>query len=210
MKKTICLLLAGGLVLSSQNVIAQAKKGNSQKAKPAAAPSDAGYMEKMQKAWMAYSTPGESHQHLAKCDGDWKAAVTHWMMPGDEGMKSDGSCTNKMIMGGRYQMTEFKGNFMGMPFEGMGLLAYDNAKKVFISTWVDNMGTGIMNMQGPWDAKTNSITFKGLMVDPMTGKDCKVREIFKMVDDNKQVMEMYAPTPDGKGEFKTMEIVFTR
>lgn len=209
MKKTICLLLAGGLILSTQNVIAQAKKGNSQKAKPAAA-NDAGYMEKMQKAWMAYSTPGEQHKELAKCDGNWKAAVTHWMMPGSEGMKSDGTCTNKMIMGGRYQLTEFKGNFMGMPFEGMGILGYDNAKKVFNNSWVDNMGTGVMTMEGKWDAKTNSITFKGMMVDPMTGKDCKVREIFKMIDDSKQIMEMYAPTPDGKGEFKTMEIVFTR
>jgi hypothetical protein len=52
------------------------------------------------------------------------------------------TCTNTMILGGRYQQSMIKGNMMGMPFEGMGLLGYDNAQKLFYSTWVDNMGTG--------------------------------------------------------------------
>ncbi len=35
---------------------------------------------------------------------------------------------------------------MGMPFEGMGIDGYDNLAKQYVSTWVDNMGTGIMNI----------------------------------------------------------------
>lgn len=27
-----------------------------------------------------------------------------------------------------------------MPFEGISTLGYDNAKKTFFSTWIDNMG----------------------------------------------------------------------
>lgn len=34
-----------------------------------------------------------------------------------------------MIFGGRYQLSNYKGNFMGMPFEGMSIMGYDNAKK---------------------------------------------------------------------------------
>jgi Protein of unknown function (DUF1579) len=46
-----------------------------------------------------------------------------------------------MILGGRYQQSTTKGSFNNMPFEGISLLGYDNAKKVFMNSWVDNMGT---------------------------------------------------------------------
>jgi len=46
------------------------------------------------------------------------------------------------------------------------------------------------------------------MLDPTTGKDCDVKEIYKWVDDNTQQMEMYTVV-NGK-EVKNMEITFTR
>jgi len=42
----------------------------------------------------------------------------------------------------------------------------------------------------------------------MAGKEIPVREDFKLIDDNNQLLEMYM-TQNGK-EFKTMEIKFTR
>ena len=72
------------------------------------------------------------------------------------------------------------------------------------------MGTGMMMMEGTWDEKTKTINFAGKMVDPMTGKYTEAKETFTLVDDNTQVMTMYAPNPDGKGMFKTMEIKFRR
>jgi hypothetical protein len=70
------------------------------------------------------------------------------------------------------------------------------------------MGTGIMTMTGKWDESSKTINFTGTCVDPTTGKEMKVREVFKLVDDNHQTMEMYMTT-DGK-EHKSMEIKFTR
>ena len=40
------------------------------------------------KAWMAYMTPGEMHQMLAKDDGEWNAEITLWMAPGEPPAKS--------------------------------------------------------------------------------------------------------------------------
>jgi hypothetical protein len=94
---------------------------------------------------------------------------------------------------------------MGMPFEGIGTLAYDNAKKEFISTWVDNMGTGVMVLTGNWDEGNKTLSLKGDCTDPGTGKDMQIRETLKVVDDKHQVMEMYMTQAGGK-EFKTMEI----
>lgn len=162
----------------------------------------------MMKAWQSYMTPGDIHKMIAKSDGKWNSEVSMWMKPDSEPTKSKSVCENTMILGGRYQKSVHKGTMMGMPFEGINLLGYDNAKKIFTSIWIDNMGTGIMQMDGTWDEANKSINFKGKSVDPTTGKDIDVREVFKLVDDNNQTMEMYCTT-DGK-EMKTMEIKFSR
>jgi hypothetical protein len=118
--------------------------------------------------------------------------------------KSNATVTNKMILGDRYKESNWKGNMMNMPFEGTATTGYDNAKKMFISTWVDNMGTGIMYMDGTWDDAAKTVTLKGKQTDPMTRNSTDIKETYKIVDDNNQVMEMFL-TVDGK-EFKTMEL----
>ncbi|WP_027378657.1 DUF1579 domain-containing protein [Chryseobacterium daeguense] len=163
------------------------------------------------KAWMDFATPGDMHKMLAKSDGNWTGQTTMWMENGGQPMTSTTEAVNKMVLGGRYQMSEHKGNFMGMPFEGISMLGYDNAKKKFVSSWIDNMGTGIMHMEGEWNASKKSIEFKGKMTDPARPeKDCDVREVFTFVDDNHQTMEMYGPDSKTGKEFKTMEIKYTR
>ena len=165
----------------------------------------------MMKNWTDYMTPGNVHKMMASWDGTWNGEVTMWMAPGQPPMQSTSVTINKMLMDGRYQSSVHKGNIMGMPFEGNGTLAFDNAKKEFISTWIDNMGTGMMVSRGKWDEATKSVTFVGKMVDPSAGNGNEVsfREVFKVIDNDHQVMEMYSPDPSGK-EFKTMEIKFTR
>jgi hypothetical protein len=160
------------------------------------------------KAMMAYSTPGDIHKMLAKSVGSWKEDVTIWMQPGAPPTISSAEATSEMILGGRYLQSKNTGSFMGQPFEGISVMGYDNAKKVFVSSWIDNMGTGIMYMTGTWDPQSKSINFSGTMVDPMAGKDIAVREVFRIVDDNTQVMDMYSVT--GGNEFKNMEIKYTR
>lgn len=161
------------------------------------------------KAWQAYMTPGDMQKMLAKADGNWNGDITMWMSPDAPPTKSKGTCTNKMILGGRYQESISKGAFEGMPFEGRSIIGYDNLKKVFVSCWIDNMGTGMMNLEGKWDEATKTISFTGMMVDPMSGADTKVHENFTWIDNNKQKLEMFIVMPDGK-EMKTMEILYTR
>ena len=156
------------------------------------------------KNWQAYMTPGKEHEMMAKWNGTWTGDMTMWMSPDAPPTKSMGTAKNRMALGGRYQISEHKGNVMGMPFEGLSILAYDNHKKVFINTWIDNMGTGVMTLEGPWDEATKSITLKGKGIDPTSGSEMQVKEVFKIIDDNNQVLEMYIPGPDGK-EYKHME-----
>src|SRR5664279_382053 len=134
------------------------------------------------KAWQNYMTPGDIHKMLAASDGTWNEDITMWMAPGAPPAKSVATAENKMILGGRYQQSTTKGTFNGMPFEGISTLGYDNAKKIFVNSWVDNMGTGIMQLQGPWDPATKTVNLKGTSVDPTTGKDMNVRETITLVD----------------------------
>lgn len=159
------------------------------------------------KAWEAYMTPGEMHKWMSASDGKWDAEITSWMGEGKPPLTSKSSVENKTIMGGRYQESVYKGNMMGMPFEGHSLMGYDNAKKKFVSSWIDNMGTGIMMMEGTYDEATKTVNMSGTMPDA-TGKDVQMREVFKTIDDKHQSMEMYC-TKNGK-EFKTMEIALTK
>jgi hypothetical protein len=160
------------------------------------------------KAWGEYMTPGEMHAMMAKSDGAWNATVISRMTPDAPADTSKATAVNKMIMGGRYQQTNFKGSFGGYPFEGVSTLGYDNAKKKWVSTWMDNMGTGVMVTEGTYDASTKTINFSGTSTDAM-GKECKIRETFTQVDDNNQKMEMYCTYPGGQ-EYKSMEIMYMR
>lgn len=192
--KTLCILFLG---ISYSQTYAQ-NENNPSKQK-----------QSEEKAWMEYMTPGNYHQMLAKADGEWQEQITIWMTPEAVPTKSMATATNKMIMDGRYQYSTHKGSFNGRPFEGLSIMGYDNAKKVFENSWIDNMGTGIMITRGPWNEANKSIELKGSYVDPSSGKEMSVREIMKWVDDNTQTMEMYMVTPEGK-EMKTMEIMLTR
>ncbi len=163
----------------------------------------------MQKAWEAYMTPSEPHQMMAAEVGTWNNDMTFWMAPGAPPEKAISTAEIKMIMGGRYQESNYTGTMMGMPFEGRSTLAFDNTTKEMVSTWIDNMGTGMMVMRGTYDPETKTATFTGKAVDPMTGKEKDVREVYIIVDENTRKMEMYENGPGG-AEFKNMEIVMTR
>jgi len=164
----------------------------------------------MQKAWQAYMTPGEMHKKMAEDVGTWDDELTYWMSPDDKNpTKSKSTSTITMMLNGLYQQSVTKGTAMGQPFEGINTLAYDNAAEEYVSTWVDNMGSGIAVTRGKYDPAIKGINFKGEMMDPVTKKPKKIRQTKEIIDANTQKMEMYDTTADGK-EYKCMEVLSKR
>lgn len=164
----------------------------------------------MMAKWMAYATPGEAHKLLADDAGEWSGESTMWMSADAPPSKTTVNAVNSMILGGRYQQGKHTGCMDGMPFEGISTIGYDNNKKKYMSSWVDNMGTGVMLMEGTYDPATKTVKFSGNCINPMTGKDMKMREEFTIVDNNTRKMVMYSPDMKTGKEFKSMEIVLTR
>lgn len=171
-------------------------------AQPAGGPSEA-----EMKAWMEAATPGEPHKWMAKLAGDWETSMTIF----DPSMgTSEGKGTMKvtMVMDGRYQHSFYKGDFMGAPFEGSGLMGFDNITKKYQSVWADNMSTAMMMSTGDYNKATQELTMTGEFTDPTTMKKLQTREVSKFIDDNRWTMTFFH-TKDGK-EAKVMEINYTR
>src|SRR5690349_20863329 len=76
--------------------------------------------EEVNAAWMKTMNPGEPHAKLAAHAGTWDTVGKFWMKAGEPPMESKGEAKFSMLLGGRVERQEFKGDFMGMPFEGLG------------------------------------------------------------------------------------------
>jgi len=170
---------------------------------------DAGMHNAEMEAMMKAIGPGEPQKKLARMAGDWTFTNRAWMAPGQPPMESSGTMHAELLMGGRYVEHTWKGSFMGMPFEGRGTDGYDNVAKQYVSSWVDNMGTGIMHETGSCDDAVKVCTYTGDVWDPMSGKKSTMKSVITWIDDNNFKNEMYGPGPDGK-EAKMMEIVAKR
>jgi hypothetical protein len=186
------------LALAALSVLAQDKP------KDPAAPG-MGDMEAMQKAM----TPGGPQKKLARLAGDWTFTNKAWMAPDQPPVEASGTMHGELLMGGRYVEHTWKGNFMGMPFEGRGTDGYDNVGKMYVASWLDNMGTGIMHTTGTCDEAVKVCTYAGDVWDPMTGKKSAMKSVITWIDDNNFKNEMYGTMPNGK-EAKMMEIVAKR
>jgi len=163
-------------------------------------------MEKMTKA----ATPGAQHDMMKKWAGEWNAKVKFQTDPSQPWQESQSTSTITMLMDGRYCQEVVSGQMMGAPFNGMGITGYDNVIGKYVSTWIDNMGTGIMTSQGTADASGKVITFVGTTSDPVTGKPSKMRMVTTIADDDHHTLDMYGIPPGGKKEMKTMTIEYTR
>lgn len=173
---------------------------------PAAPSAD---QQAMMEAWMKAATPGDSHKKLEPFVGTFDVKVKSWMEPGAPAMESTGTSEQNWVLGGRYVEQRFKGTFMDQPFEGIGYTGYDNIKKQYTGSWMDNMSTCVMMTKGNMQAGGKEMKFEGSSPDPMTGKDMAMVEKITIASNDRHTMEMWGPAPDGK-MFKMMEIEYMR
>ena len=62
------------------------------------------------------------------------------------------------MFGPFYQVADFSGEFMGMPFQGRATMGYDPIREEWISTWIDTFSPTLQIMRGSYDEATNSVT----------------------------------------------------
>jgi hypothetical protein len=197
MRFTYMVLLSVGLMIPASLAVADEKKQEKQLDHQA-----------MMEMYKKLGTPGEPHKQLASLAGKWSTKTKEWMDPNKPPMESTGTCEEKVLLDGRFLQQECTGNMMGQPFTGIGVTGYDNYTKKYVSTWMSSMGTGIFVMEGTGSADGKTVTLKGGHDDPTQGH-MNHRAMWKFVDANTQVFEMYTLGKEGK-ETKMMEITYTR
>jgi hypothetical protein len=156
-----------------------------------------------------YGPPGPEHKLLEPLVGTWNAKVRCWMDPTQEPQVSDGTLVRKSIMDGRFIKEDFDGKLMGQPFQGLGTVGFDRAKKKFVASWLDSASTAIHLSQGTYDEGTKTWTFRHEDDCPITNKRVRMRDTLRIVSADEQLMEMYRQLGDEK-EAKVMEITLTR
>ena len=208
------LLFAAALITLPTFVRAQSPSPAAGDAAASRQPNDAEMMKQM----MELSKLNDNHKLLASLDGTWSFINKMWMNgdPTSKAEESKGTAVRKSMMDGRYFSMDVTGKMMvpgpdgkmkEMTFRGHGMDAYDNAKKKFVGTWIDNMGTGVMMSEGDYDPATKTFTYNSEM-EMMPGMKQKVREVLKLTDNNHMTFEWYEDR--GGKEAKTMEIEYTR
>lgn len=197
MRSTFITVTCLCMVLMALPVLAKDKKSGKQMD-----PQD------MMETYKKLATPGEPHKLFASLAGSWTTTTKSWMEPGKPPMESTGSAEMKMLLDGRFLQQEFTGEMMGQPFSGVGIDAYDNLRKKYVTAWADTMGTGIFIMEGTASADGKTITLRGQHGEPGGGQ-MRHRAVWKIVDANTQTFDMYGAHGHGK-EMKMLEIAYTR
>ncbi len=152
--------------------------------------------------------PGPEHKVLEMDAGTWDATVEMMTAPGAPPMTSRGTETSTIGCQGLCLITDFKGDFGGMPFHGHGTTTWDPTKKKYVGTWTDSMAMGLALSEGTYDPATKKAT--SVMDGPdITGKRTKSKTVVEYKDANTRVMSMSTIGPDGR-EVPTMKITYTK
>jgi len=162
----------------------------------------------MQQMWQAHAEPGPEHDRLKRMVGKWKTVMRDYMSQPGEVLETTGEATIKPILGGRFIQQQVRGQIHDQKYMGTGISGYNNATQKYTGVWLDNMGTGMMTMEGTYDSNSGEMTETGSYEGPM-GK-MTFRMVSKQVSDDEIRFTMHSKMSPDAPETKCMEMVYTR
>ena len=160
-------------------------------------------------AWMEAGTPDENHALLEAFVGEWTAHAVFQMDPDASPMESTGIEMSEMIFDGRYVVSHFEGEMMGMSFEGRSTMGYDKIQKKFVSVWIDSMSTMIYMETGQYDAASRTFTMMSTYTEPMGDKK-RSKHVHTIVSDSERTLEFYEADAESNEWHKSGTITYTR
>lgn len=142
--------------------------------------------------------PTTEHQELVQLEGRWNAEVTFMM--GGPAMKATGSMTNRMILGGRFLISEGTANNpSGFGDPTIGLLTiygFDRRTSDFTLVGFDTMGTYYVTAAGK-KASSGMVVMSGetLEYEGSTAATRKYDMTLRVIDANTYVTEVIFKFP---------------
>ena len=143
---------------------------------------------------------------LAGDAGDWDCEIRMFNPDGTSAPPTKGT-EKSFMLGNMWIIGHFKGEMMGMSFEGASQTGFNPDTKKYTGTWVDSMSPHAMTMEGTYDEATKTFTSYGASKDP-AGNEMKMKMTTKYNSDGSRLFTMYG---EQEGEsMKMMEILYTR
>lgn len=149
---------------------------------------------------------GKEHKALATQVGLWDVA-TIMTLPGMARMETVATSQSEMVLGGRWLLERFSGEFMGAPFEGIQLMGYDRLSKQYVAYWFDTHCTWATRTTGQMEDQV--MAMRGIMRDAFTPKGRPIRSTSTLNKNGDRIIEMFDNIPP-MGEVKTMSMRYTR
>jgi Protein of unknown function (DUF1579) len=168
---------------------------------------------KLQATMMESMKPGPEHERLARLVGRWNLETRIWPEPGAQPMTVTGAAENRMILGGRFLVSETTTSSGPMQGESMTIFGFDRRNDWYTSAGYDTFGTYHVAAQGTWDAARGAIVMHGEDT-VVEGNHTQTWDfVLRPVDEDTYVFEIIFTDPwhtRGGPPFKMVEITHRR
>ncbi len=165
----------------------------------------------MQERARAATTPGKYHEALEYYIGEWDVTLA-MVMPGAPPQRSQGRATYEWLIQDRWVVQRVQApEFMGVPYEGVTIIGYDNFAKNHVAASVSNMDTALNVVRGVVVDPNDRLTaLYGTLDEYTTGELAKpYKVVTRVVDRNRHTVEVWdlGIGPDGA---KVLQFDYTR
>ncbi len=163
----------------------------------------------MMAKWTAACTPSEAHEKLKPLVGTWEVTRRMWcgVPEGGTAPESKGRAEARMILSGRWLEERQTGEFMGQPYESICYTGYDNARKRYVGSYIDNMVTSLFTISGGME--DNVWTAFGTIDEPMTGEYGKlIRYVSRIIDNDHHTFDIFDASREK--ERRVQELIYRR
>ncbi len=146
---------------------------------------------------VGHSKPTVHHDILDNLWGKWQYTVTIAAEDDSEPLMLDADY--RWALGGRFLVGRYDGYVNGDLFQAREILGYDSFRGEYRSVWVDNNTTAFTLATGEYDARTRTLTFKGVQDNVEKNiRDEPFRFVYRFIDDNHFRIEIWRPDAAGK------------
>lgn len=162
-------------------------------------------------AMMELMKPGPEHDFFKQFEGEWDMSVKMWM-PGQAEMSSQGTSTQKLILGGRFLEFHATSGTGAMAWESITILGFDRRHKKYTSVGFDTWGTYYVTAEGSYDEEKKLLRLYGEDQDPVMGMQQKYYFVFTWTGKDTFKLEVIFVDFPGveEKEYKMIEINYRR
>ena len=155
------------------------------------------------------STPGSGQEFLALMVGDYDVEKAFYLGPVP--IRSQGTCRQELIHGGRFLKSEFDFEGLGAT-TGTGLIGYEPSSDRFTSVWVDSRATRMSMRRSSTPFDGQRIVLESASLDPASPsrEGRTTRTITEVEDQGARIVHRQYILADGKTDRLMMELMMTR